>query len=94
MISSANFVGSVVVFLDVLSYTSVEPTPCRLDMIFDLEAEYKRYVIAGLEVRRMPDYPAIYICSSFEFLYYLLTNWELNFFMRDVSLRFSKVINV
>jgi hypothetical protein len=33
---SAIFVGSVVGFLNVFSYTFPEPPPCRLDIIFDL----------------------------------------------------------
>jgi hypothetical protein len=39
LISSANFVGIVVGFLNVLSYTPAEPTPRRLDIIFDLKTE-------------------------------------------------------
>jgi hypothetical protein len=34
--SSANFVGFVVSFLNVFSYTPAEPPPCRLNIIFDL----------------------------------------------------------
>jgi hypothetical protein len=34
---SAIFVGVVVGFLNVFSYTPAELPPCRLDIIFDLE---------------------------------------------------------
>jgi hypothetical protein len=53
---SAIFVGIVVGFLNVLSYTPAEPTPRRLDIIFDLEMKF-HYLYIGLVYFKSSDNP-------------------------------------